>query len=307
MSLASSSLPDLFPGFSSRRVTVGGQDVFMRIGGSGPPLLLLHGFPQTHVCWHNIAAELAQAFTLIIPDLPGYGQSACARGVDQMPGSGYAKRGTAEVMIKVMANLGYQRFLLCGHDRGGRVSYRLALDHADVITRLAILDILPTEEVWRRITPENAQAAYHWTFLAQPSPYPERLIAGDHEYFVRHTLASWTQAKSLGAFSPGALLHYVQAMSMPERIAAACEDYRAGAGIDRTHDQETLAAGKKIACPTLVLWGSNYMGRGSASPLDIWRTWAANVTGSEIASGHFLAEENPKVTLASLLPFLRGE
>lgn len=294
--------PDLFAGFETLRVNVSGGTVFVRAAGQGPPLLLLHGYPQTHACWHKIAGELAKHFRVYAADLPGYGDSFCpTAGADA---SAYSKRAMAAAVRDVMAELGHDRFHVCGHDRGARVAYRLALDHPALISAVALLDILPTEEVWRRLTAESALTAYHWTFLAQPRGFPERMIAADPRAFLRHTIASWAADKSLARFSPEAIAHYAAAFAKPERIAATCEDYRAGATIDRIHDQETLASGQRITCPALVLWGSNYMGKGAGTPLDIWRTWCVNVHGQEITSGHFLPEEAPEETLAALLPFL---
>lgn len=295
---------DLFPGFAERRIKTPETGIFARVGGAGPPLLLLHGYPQTHACWHKITPALARAFTVVVADLRGYGQSAAPPG-----GAGhrtYSKRAMAEDCAALMHGLGFGRFVVAGHDRGGRVGYRLALDRPDVVTRLAVLDILPTIEVWERMNAASALASYHWTFLAQPYPMPETLIAASPGYYADHTLASWTRDKTLGAFAPEALDQYRAQFSSPERIHAMCEDYRAGATYDRVADAGDRAAGRKIACPTLALWGSNYVGRGAADPLAIWGDVAANVTGREIESGHFLAEENPGETLKSMMAFFTG-
>ena len=181
-----------------------------------------------------------------------------------------------------------------GHDRGGRVAYRLALDHPEAVRALIPIDILPTAEMWRRITAERAISGYHWQFLAQPYPLPETLIGKDPVYYLEHTLKSWTGPRDLSPFSAEALAHYRALLKEPARVHAVCEDYRAGAGIDRQLDEADLAAGRKIACPTFVLWGSDYLGRGGANPLEVWRTWCTNVDGAVVKSGHFLAEENPQ-------------
>lgn len=300
------TLPDLFPGFEARRIKTEGAEIFCRIGGSGPPLVLLHGYPQTHVCWHRLAPALAKHVTLIIPDLRGYGASSCPLSTlrDDPDHAVYAKRAMARDVLEVMAALGFARFMVAGHDRGGRVAYRLALDHPEAVSRLIPIDILPTVEVWEAMRWQSAIGSYHWAFLAQPAPLPETLIAADPASYVEHTLSSWTADKTLAAFAPEALHHYRVALTSPERIHAVCEDYRAGATYDRLADAESRAGGQVIACPALVLWGSDYIGKGASKPLEVWRRWAPGVIGQEIRSGHFLAEENPSDTLAALLPFV---
>jgi haloacetate dehalogenase len=295
-----STLPDLYPGFAERRIeTAANVAIHLRTGGSGPPLLLLHGYPQTHAMWHRLAPELARHATLVIPDLRGYGASSAPPGDAEH--TAYSKRAMAQDCVAVMRTLGHERFAVAGHDRGARVAYRLALDHPEAIARLAVLDIIPTGEVWRRAGAEWALRAYHWPFLAQPAPMPETLIGKDPVYYLEHTLASWARPRNLSPFAPEALQHYRALLQDPARVHAACEDYRAGATIDRTLDDADLAAGRRIACPTLVLWASHYL---AGSPLDIWRAWCTDVAGVAIASGHFLAEENAQDTLAALIPFL---
>jgi haloacetate dehalogenase len=294
-----SDLPDLFPGFARRRIeATGGVEIHLRTGGSGPPLLLLHGYPQTHVIWHKVAPDLARHCTLIIPDLRGYGSSSAPLGDEEH--LTYSKRAMAEDCLTVMRELGHSRFMVAGHDRGGRVAYRLALDHPEAVTALVPVDIIPTSEVWRRITAESAVRGYHWQFLAQPFPLPETLIGKDPLYYLEHTLKSWAGPRDLTPFSPGALAHYYALVQDPARVHAFCEDYRAGAGIDRTLDEADLAAGRRIACPTLALH-SGYL---KGNPLEVWRAWCTNISAATVTSGHFLAEENPADTLAALVPFI---
>ena len=219
-------LADLFPGFATHWIDTRSGRFFVRSNGDGPPLLLLHGYPQTHVEWHRIAPKLAERFSVFLMDLRGYGWSSAPRSEK---GALYTKRLMAEDAIAVMEQLGHIRFSLVGHDRGGRVGYRLALDHPERLEKLALIDIIPTAARWRSLNAQEALKAYHWTFLAQPEPMPETLIAGAAPFYVDFTLASWTAAKELSAFDPRALAHYRAALNEPTRIHAACEDYRAGA------------------------------------------------------------------------------
>ena len=299
-------IADLFSGFAEHRIKTHGAEIFVRTGGTGPALLLLHGYPQTHVTWHKIAPELARHVTLVLADLRGYGASSAPPGDAEH--KTYSKRTMAEDCLAVMRALGHERFMVGGHDRGGRVAYRLALDHPKAVRALIPIDILPTAEVWRRMTAERAVSGYHWQFLAQPYPLPERLIAKEPVFYVEHTLKSWARSGTLSHFSAEALAHYRTLLQEPSRVHAVCEDYRAGATVDWQHDEADLAAGRKIACPTFLLWGSDYLGRGGAKPLEAWRAWCGNeLSGAEVESGHFLAEENPKDTLAALLPFIAAQ
>jgi haloacetate dehalogenase len=297
-----SALPDLFPGFAERRIRTEGAEIFLRTGGSGPALLLLHGYPQTHVCWHKVAPELARHVTLVIPDLRGYGASSAPPG--DAGHETYAKRAMAEDCLSVMRALGHERFIAAGHDRGARVAYRLALDHPEAVAALVPIDILPTAEVWRRITAESAIGSYHWAFLAQPQPLPETLIAANPVYYVEHTLKSWAKPRDLSPFSAEALAHYRALLQDPARVHAVCEDYRAGATIDRRLDEADLAAGRRIACPTFLVWATHYIGRRNPDPVQIWKPWCTDIAGASVDSGHFIAEENPKDLLAALLPLL---
>ncbi|TAK48351.1 MAG: alpha/beta hydrolase [Xanthobacteraceae bacterium] len=294
-------LADLFPGFAAEWTATRLGRVHARVGGKGPPLLLLHGYPQTNVMWHKVAPALAERFTLVIPDLPGYGWSDVPP-TDEAH-TPYTKRAMALAMIELMEKLGHARFAIAGHDRGGRVAYRLALDHPGRLTKIAVLDILPTYEYWARLDRAYGLRIYHWTFLAQPAPLPEKLIGGQAEFFFRYKLASWTKARDLSAFDPRALTHYLTAMSDPLRIHASCEDYRAGAHADVEHDTADLAAGNSIGAPLLALWGGAGIASSAATPLVTWRKWAKEVSGEAIDSGHFIPEENPRETARALLGF----
>ncbi|MCL4189268.1 MAG: alpha/beta hydrolase [Rhodobacteraceae bacterium] len=295
---------DLFPGFSSHWIDTDAGRIFARAAGSGPPVALIHGFPQTHVEWHGIAPALAGAFSVVAMDLRGYGRSATPPSTG---GEGYSKRAMAGDILGVMAALGHPRFAAVGHDRGARVAYRMALDHPGRIERLVLMDILPTVSMWEGMNAARAMQVYHWTFLAQPHPLPETLLAGATRAYLDHVLAKWTAARTLAAFDPRALAHYRAVFAEPARIHAACEDYRAGAGADLDHDRADLAAGRTIACPTLVLWGGAGVPAASSGPLEVWRaTFAPHAAGQAIDAGHFLPEENPQATLSALLPFLHA-
>ncbi|HEX6980183.1 MAG TPA: alpha/beta hydrolase [Alphaproteobacteria bacterium] len=291
----------LFPGFSQRRLSTSGTEINLRYGGSGPPLLLIHGYPQTHAMWHRVAPELARRFTVVIPDLRGYGDSG--KPASAPDHGSYAKRAMAQDMIEIMQALGHSRFAVAGHDRGGRVAYRLALDHPEAVSKLVSLDVVPTYVMWRRMGMAEALRTYHWMFLAQPDGLPEKLIGGDPEYFLRETLRRW--AGTPDAFAPEAMAEYVRCFRDPATIHATCEDYRAGATIDLQHDEADHGR-RKIRCPMLVLWSA----RGFASddigsnPVAIWQAWADDVRGHALACGHFLAEEAPDEVLAALTRFL---
>lgn len=296
-------LADLFPGFESHWIDTQVGRIFARSSnGEGPPLLLLHGYAQTNVMWHKVAPALAAKFKLIIPDLPGYGWSVAPRsGKGHSP---YDKRSMAKVMIELMEKLGHARFFLAGHDRGGRVSYRLALDNPGRLIKLAVLDIIPTYEMWNRMDHTLAMKVWHWTFLAQKYPMPEMLIEKAPIEYLDYKMASWTKAKDLSAFDPRALAHYRAFFSDPLRIHATCEDYRAGETTDLGHDEVDHAARNKISAPMIALWGSAGI-PSENSPLAIWKNWAKDVTGKAIDSGHFLPEENPDATARALLEYFR--
>lgn len=297
-------LADLFPGFGSEWINTGRGRIFARTGGKGPPLLLLHGFSQTHVMWHRVAPKLAEKFSLVIADLPGYGWSDVPKSDAQhMP---YSKRAMAQAMVDAMEKLGHVHFALAGHDRGGRVSYRLALDHPGRLSKLATLDIMPTYDYWLKMDYRFALKVYHWPFLAQPAPLPETLLGGNPDFYLKNKLSSWSHTKDLSVFDPRALEHYLAAFRDPLRIHAMCEDYRAGATLDFDHDKADKDADRKITIPMLALWGNAGIAQSAATPLDVWKTWATNVRGQPVNSGHFLTEEDPEATAAALLDFFGG-
>jgi haloacetate dehalogenase len=296
---------DLFPGFDTRRIQTFGAEIHLRLGGEGPPLLLLHGYPQTHAMWHGVAPALAEAFTVVAPDLRGYGDSSCPP--NDPDNFTYSKRAMAQDMVQVMEVLGHTVFAVAGHDRGGRVGYRMALDAPERVARLAVLDIVPTHAMWHDFTMQKAMKIYHWLFLAQPSPLPETLIGRAPGEYQDYTLASWTKRRDLSAFDARALAAYHDFFSKPEHIAAACNDYRAGQTYDLGADEADFDAGRKIACPLFALWGDAGIPDETSSPLAVWRIWATDVRGQAIDSGHFVAEENPAATLEALLAFLREE
>ncbi|MGE0440289.1 MAG: alpha/beta fold hydrolase [Gemmatimonadales bacterium] len=287
----------LFPGFEVRWFDVG--DVVIRgvIGGSGPPLLLLHGYPQTHAMWHRIAPALARDFTVVATDLRGYGASSKPEGPPDH--SAYSKRAMAADQVRVMTSLGFSRFSVAGHDRGGRVAHRMALDHEDRIDRLALLDIVPTRTMYAKTDRVFAEAYYHWFFLIQPAPLPEQLIGADPDFFVTRHLGS--RHAGLAAFDPVALGQYRVAFRDPATIHASCEDYRAAATIDLEHDEDDLH--RRIAAPLLVLWGEHGVVERCFQPLDDWRDRAWSVTGRALPCGHYLAEEAPAETEAELRQF----
>jgi len=295
-------LADLFPGYASHWIDTSAGKMFARSGGDGPPLLCIHGYAQTNVMWHRVAPALAKHFTLVVPDLPGYGWSHAPKsGAGHAP---YDKRSMANVMIEIMEKLGHIRFRLAGHDRGGRVAYRLALDHPGRVEKLVTLDIIPTYDMWHGMDYELAMKVWHWQFLALKEPMPEMLIGKDPIGYIDYKMASWTKAKDLSAFDPRALAHYHAFFSDPLRIHATCEDYRAGRTTDLTNDEADRKAGKKITVPMCALWGTGGIPDASG-PLAIWKAWATDVTGGPIDSGHFVCEENPDATAQAMLEFLK--
>lgn len=289
-----------FLGFEQRRVEVGSIGLNLRIGGSGAPLLLLHGYPQTHLAWHAVAPELAKHFTVICPDLKGYGDSdAPAPDADS---AAYSKRVMGRELLDLMAALGHRRFAVAGHDRGARIAYRMALDHPEAIAKLCVVDILPTAEYWDLADRKFAVNTFHWGFLARDGGLPERLIGQDPDFFQDYLMRLWSG--DYGALDPEALAEYRRCFRKPENIAASCADYRAGYTIDDAQDREDRKAGRKIACPVLVLSGDQYLSTGENQAVDIWKRWADDVRGTVIRSGHFVMEEKPQEVLGALLAFL---
>jgi haloacetate dehalogenase len=281
--------------------------IFLRRGGAGPALLLLHGFPQTHCMWRRVAPALARRFTVVCPDLRGYGRSGCPPSrPDHAP---YAKRALAADMVAVMERLGFPRFGVAGHDRGGRVAYRLALDHPERAARLAVLDVVPTAEVWERADMRLAQGFWPWSLLAQPEPLPERLVSAAPDAVVDDALSGWGSPR--GAFDAESRAAYVDALRDPARVHAICEEYRAAATLDLEHDREDRRAGRRIACPVLALWsGRGALGawyEAAGGPLGLWRAWADDVRGGPLEAGHFFPEELPERTAQELAGFFAGE
>jgi len=296
-----SDLADLFPGFESHWIPAPAGKIFARSGGAGEPLILIHGFPQTHVMWHRIARDLAKRFRVICMDLRGYGWSSAPR--PDAAHEAYSKRAMGKDVAAVLDHFGLVRAAIAGHDRGARVAYRMALDHPGRVTRLALLDILPTAAMWELIERPGSTIAPHWRWLAEPAPEPETRIKAKPSALIDELMASWTAAKDLEAFDGRALAHYRAFVQDSSRIAAMCEDYRAGATLDREADLADLAAGRTIGCPVLALWGSNGIPAASPDPLAAWRPYAHRIAGRAVEGGHFLAEENPLETAAALAEF----
>ena len=297
--------PDLFPGFASHWIDTSAGRIFARSKGKakrpGDAVVLLHGFPQTSAMWNAIAPALAATRRVVIMDLRGYGWSSAPASRD---GEGYTKRVMADDVIAVMEALGEVKFSVIGHDRGARVGYRLALDHPGRVSSLALLDIIPTCEVWRNIEAGRAPAA-HWVFLSQQEPAPENEIRKDPDAYFSGLMTKWSGAQKLDAFHPDALQAYRDAWGDASRIHAFCEDYRAGAKQDRAMDDADLAAGRRLQCPVLVLPGNFFLTAGAEPALEVWRrTFAPQAQGEVIESGHFVAEENSQQTLAALQKFL---
>ena len=284
----------MFDRFETADVDTGEARIHLRRGGSGPPLLLMHGYPQTHVMWHRVAPALADDFTVVACDLRGYGESSKPpTTVDHWP---YTKRAMANDQIAVMRALGFERFAVCGHDRGARVGYRLALDHPERVTRLAVLDIVPTGEAFVRANREFGLGYFHWFFLAQPAPLPERMIAADPDAYYRFHEAG-------DIFDAQALAEYRRFAADPDTIHAMCEDYRAGATLDYWHDLADRGRRRRIACPLLALWGTRWHVHDWYDVLALWREWADEVSGRPLDCGHYLAEERPDETAAELRAF----
>ncbi len=291
----------MIEGFSQSRIDCGEVTLSVHRAGAGVPLILLHGYPQNHACWHRIAPTLATHFDVIVPDLRGYGDSDAPP--DDADHTTYSKRRMAADIVGLMEALGLQDAHILGHDRGARVAYRFALDHPARLRRLGIIEIVPTADFWAGWTAELADKAYHWTFLAQPAPLPERLIGADPDFYIDWTLSHWTRDKTLDIFAPQALAGYRAQARNPARLHAMCADYRAGATTDRTLDMADSKAGNKIAAPVFFLWGDVGFPSKTGDPLGLWRGWADHVSGKVCASGHFAPEEVPQTIIDAFLPF----
>jgi haloacetate dehalogenase len=291
---------ELFSGFEEIDLPCERGVVHARVGGAGPPLLLLHGYPETHLMWHAAAGVLAEHFTIVAADLTGYGGSSRPSPADDH--APHSKRAMALDLVGAMASLGFERFAVAGHDRGGRVAYRMALDHPPVVSALAVLDIVPTAEVWARADARMAIGYWHWGFLAQPAPLPESLIAGDPAAFFRFHGAAMGLGREADRYPAEVMEAYRRQLADPGAVQGMCEDYRAGATIDRELDEADR--GRMIACPVLALWGL----RGAlpifyGNVLDVWRPWASDLRGRGVDASHFLVEDRPEEVVAALLEF----
>lgn len=291
----------LFPGFTPHRVpTPDGHHIHTLVGGTGPALLLLHGHPQTSAIWHKLAPVLAQHFTLVLADLRGYGDSAKPAGdAEHLL---YSKRTMAADMLAVMAHYGHARFAVLAHDRGARVAHRLAADHPDAVQRMVLLDIAPTLAMYEQTSNAFARAYWHWFFLIQPAPLPERLIEADPAAYVRDVMGR--RSAGLAPFDPRALAEYVRCLALPGTAHGICEDYRAAAGIDLVHDRADRDAGRQLAMPLLALWGEQGVVHQCFEPLKEWQRVATDVRGHALPCGHYIAEEVPDALLEAALPFL---
>ncbi len=318
----------MFAGFKEALHRVGDTELFVRTGGraDGPALLLLHGYPQTHAMWHRVATRLAGRYRLVLPDLRGYGRSA--KPVGAADHADYGKRTMAADVLALMQGLGHERFFVCGHDRGGRVAHRLALDHPQAVARLCVIDIVPTLTMYERTDMAFASAYYHWFYLIQPAPLPEKQIGADPVWYLRHTLSGWGSpvgpqdadasaprgdASALGRPGAGRGLDFIETEALadyelgfctPEGVHGACEDYRAAASIDLVHDRASRAAGERVACDLHVLWGERGVVARLFDPLADWRAVCrGSVSGRALAAGHFIAEELPDITADELAAF----
>ena len=296
-----------FDSFVARRFEVNGVEIHARVPaaeqGGRPALLLLHGFPQSHVMWHRVARMLEGEYWIVLPDLRGYGDSAKPAGLPDH--ANYSKRTMAQDMVDVMDLLGSAEFFLCGHDRGGRVAHRLALDHPEKVRKLCVLDIAPTLDMYEATDMDFARAYYHWFHLIQPWPLPEKMIGACARDYLHAKLGGWG-SQGLNAFEAQALAEYERCFCAPEAIHGACEDYRASAGIDLEHDRASRARGDKLLCDVQVLWGERGVVHRLFRPLDLWQAQCAGqVSGQAVSAGHFIPEEKPQDTAASLRAFFR--
>lgn len=292
---------DLFPGFERGRFEASGAQINYLRAGAGEPVLLLHGYPQTHACWHRIAPQLARRYTVVCADLRGYGDSSKPAGLPDH--SNYSKRAMAQDMVELMASLGFERFHLVGHDRGGRVAHRLAADHPDRVHTVAVLDISPTLKMFERTDMAFARAYYHWFLMLQPAPQPEEMLAGRVPFNILGRVGR--DEPDLSKFSEQAVSEYVRCFADPAAIHASCEDYRAAGTIDLEHDRADRATGRKLRMPLLALWGAEGVIASMFDCLADWREVADDVSGRALPCGHFVPEEAPEETLAEIASFLR--
>ncbi|MBG6480971.1 alpha/beta hydrolase [Pseudomonas aeruginosa] len=290
----------MFEGFSDVSTTVDGNKIHALMAGTGPALLLLHGHPQTHAIWHKVAPTLARQFTVVVADLRGYGDSGKPPG--EPDHANYAKRRMALDQVRLMQALGLPTFAVIGHDRGGRVAARMALDHPDVVSHLVTLDVAPTLAMYQQTSFEFARAYWHWFFLVRPAPFPETLIRADPDLYLKQTIGA--RSAGLKPFAPEAYAAYLRCLSDPATAHGICEDYRASVGIDLEHDQADLAASKQIQCPFLALWGRDGVIERCFDPLAEWRRWNPGVKGMALPCGHYIPEEAPEVLLDHVLAFL---
>jgi haloacetate dehalogenase len=288
----------MLDGFERTRIPTKEVEINVLRGGSGPPLLLLHGYPQTHAMWRKVAPILAERFTLVLPDLRGYGDSDKPHGLPDH--SNYSKRAMANDQVEVMAALGFERFAVAGHDRGARVAHRMALDHPQRVARLAVLDIVPTRTMYARTTREFAKAYYHWFFLIQPEPFPETLISANPEAYLRKHMGG--RFAGLAPFVPDGWPEYLRCFGDPAAIHATCEDYRAAESIDLVHDDDDFGR-RKVDCPVLVLWGRHGVIERCFEPLADWREYAGEVSGNSLDCGHYLPEERAEETAQAFMRF----
>ena len=293
----------MFDGFTTHRIDHDGVPIHAVVGGDGPPLLLLHGHPQTHVIWHKVVGELARHYTVVATDLRGYGDSGKPAGLPDH--ANYSKRVMAADQLAVMRALGFERFRVLAHDRGARVAHRLAVDHPQSVERLVTLDIAPTLAMYAQTNEAFARAYYHWFFLIRPAPFPETLIETDPELYLRQTMGS--RSAGLAPFTAEALAEYLRCLKLPGAAHGLCEDYRASAGIDLDHDRADIAAGRMVECEMLALWGADGAVEKCFQPLEEWRKVARRVRGHALPCGHYIAEEIPERLLEEVLPFLRAD
>ena len=295
-----SEVTAFFPGFKVIDTQIHGHNMHAVVGGTGPALLLLHGYPQTHVMWHLVATQLAQSFTVVAADLTGYGASG--KPVTDASHTPYSKRAMGNDLLALMNHLGFTSFRIVGHDRGGRVAHRMAVDHNEKIDKLVVLDIAPTREMYANTTDKFARAYWHWFFLIQPSPFPENMILADTDAYLLHKCVD---SLNINVFSEAALQQYLNAFRNSKTVHASCEDYRAAATIDIEHDNEDDKQGRMVTCPMLVLWGQDGVIESCFDALALWRKRAVRVEGKSLPGGHYLAEQHPQLLLQELMRFLK--